>query len=206
VLLASPARSGTIQQMGNQVLETTVEDASVAADEPTLARASLRAAVAFLVVLAVGGCLLWLMVQRSDPGPIASVATSTVEPATVRAPERPERYPDALPTLDDVALMRVRTEPGAILAELASPTTPAEAVAMVQDALTKDGWETGLVSSPSRLMGSATKGDQLIAFEVTGDERSGVPKGWITINILIKQDTTQVPPPVEPVRPPDSIS
>lgn len=174
--------------------------------EPSLRRASVRALVAFSVVMLIGGTALWFLVERSDPGPIATVSTRTVEPETVRAPDRPERYPDELPTLDNVTLLRIRPEPGAVLVELASPTTPSDAIAMVIDALSDDGWDTELVSSTSRVMAVAVKGEQRMAVEVTGDSRKGTPNGWISINLLLEQNLEEAPPPPAPVVPPDAIS
>jgi hypothetical protein len=89
---------------------------------------------------------------------------------------------------------------------LASPTTPSDAIAMVIDALSDDGWDTELVSSTSRVMAVAVKGEQRMAVEVTGDSRKGTPNGWISINLLLEQNLEEAPPPPAPVVPPDAIS
>ncbi len=169
--------------------------------EITLARASIRAVVAFLLLLLVGGLGIVGLVRTSDLGPVATVAAIPEDPVTVRSPDRPARYPAELPTLDNVTLLAVRPEPGALLVELASPVTPAAAIAMVRKALEEDGWELDMVASANRLIGFAEKGEERIGLEVTGDERSGTPTGWISINILLV-DEPPPPPPVEVVAPP----
>ena len=169
--------------------------------EITLRRASIRALVAFLLLLLVGGLAIMALVRTSDLGPVATVVAIPEDPVTVRSPDRPARYPAELPTFDNITLLAIRPEPGALLVELASPVTPAAAIAMVREALEEDGWEFDMVSSANRLIGFAEKGEERIGIEVTGDERSGTPTGWIAINILLV-DEPLPPPPVEVLPPP----
>lgn len=183
--------------------------AAVEADDVapiTLRQAARRALVAFLAVLVAGGAALWLVLSSSDQAPVAAVRVKSTDPTTVRAPDRPARYPDLLPTLDNITVLQVRPEPGAVLIELASPSTPADTIAMVRDALVTDGWEVQIVASTNRILGTATKDGDRVGLEITGDYRKGTPTGWITIQLLIEDEAESVEPAFQPTPPPEAIS
>jgi hypothetical protein len=171
-----------------------------------LARAARRAALAFALVLALGGGLLGFVALGMDKAPVAAVVEQDPKPLPLKAPQRPARYPDSLPTLDNVSMIGLQPESGALLITLVSPATPADTVDMVATALEDGGWEAEMVRSSNRLLGSASNGDTVIGIEVSGDARDGTPTGWITIRILLREPPKDVLPVPQPVQPPELTS
>lgn len=175
--------------------ETTMNRAR---GEVSFKKVVLRSVTLFMVLVGVGGGLLLLLVSNTDNGPVATVVPREAKPVLVRAPDRPDAYPENLPALDNVNLVEVKAEPGALLYQLASPGTPADVVAMIEAAFDANGWERNFITSTNRIIGAAIKGSVRVGVTVDGEDYTGTPKGWVTIRLMVPDTEGEDPSPLEP--------
>lgn len=180
---------------------SSVPDQQQKRPHPALRTAMIRSAILFGLILIVGGALLDVIINDAERPLVATVTTKDPRPVTIAAPARPDGYPDELPTLDKVSMVKLKAEPGAVLLVLVTPLPPADALEMVEKAFLRDGWDVRFSKSSSRLLGAATKKGTLVGVGVSSDATDLTPIGWVTVTMLLERDSVPPPPVVTPPQP-----
>ena len=173
--------------------------------EITLGNAVFRAVRVFLLIAVVGFATLGVFVLNTDGAPVATVVQRDILPIPVQAPNRPSDYPDDLPTINNVSLIKLSPEPGIVLVHLATPDTPAKAVQSVLESFDEAGWVITFATGDTLLAGSATLKDLVVGVTVFPDEYKNSPIGWTTILIYLEKEADKVdrvaPQPLPPSGP-----
>jgi len=173
--------------------------------EITLVNAALRALRVFLLIAVIGFAMLGAFVMSTEGAPVATVVQRDILPIPVQSPNRPSDYPDDLPTINNVSLIKLSPEPGIIMVHLATPDTPAKAVQSVLESFNDAGWDTTFATGDTLLAGSATLKDLLVGVTVFPDEYKSSPVGWTTILIYLEKEADKVdrvaPQPLPPSGP-----
>lgn len=158
--------------------------------EISLKRTIFRAISMVLVIALVGGSILLLYKKANNTSLEEFVIKSGPIFVPILSPERPKGYPDELPTINNVILVEMEAQPGAVRVQLASPDKPSEVVSTVISSFVKSGWNTRFARSDSLLSGGAStpSGPEVVGIYVTPEPSSGSPKGWTTIIFLLQKE------------------
>jgi hypothetical protein len=157
--------------------------------EYTYKQALLRSLLAFIIILFIGGLFI-LIIYKITYKPIEfKIEKYDFKPSLVSAPNRPKGYSEELPTLDNVALVKIQKSFGGTYYTLISDSTPEKVVEMVLNSFEKDKWKNNTVNTNTALLGSfISMDDLLVGVEITSKPREGYIKGWVTITLLVKND------------------
>jgi len=155
----------------------------------TYKQAFVRSIFAFLFIIILGGFII-LAIYKTTYKPIESkIEKFDITPSLVSKPNRPTGYSDLLPTLDNVALIKIQKSFGGTYYTLISDSTPEKFVEMVLSSFEKDGWENKTVNTNTALLGSfINKENLIVGVEITTKPREGYIKGWVTVTLLVKND------------------
>lgn len=155
----------------------------------TYKQAIIRSFLAFLIIILIGGSFIFAIYKISYKPIEFKIQKIDFTPSLVSAPNRPNGYHELLPTLDNVALVKVTKSFGGTYYTLISDSTPEKVVEMVISSFEKNNWKNYTVNTNTALLGSFTnKDDLIVGVEITSKPREGYIKGWVTITLLVKND------------------
>ncbi len=158
----------------------------------TLRAVAKRALLLFLLIVSLGGALIGAVIMSSGTGTVGEVVKTEFEPVPVRSPDRPARYPDELPTVDNITIVSVEAKPGVRIVHVASPDTPEVFVDAVVAAFKQDGWEMTFSEGATDLSGGASLENEIVGVFVTPSEMKGAPKGWTSAIFTIQNEEVEI--------------
>jgi hypothetical protein len=162
----------------------------------TTKEALKRSLLAFISIFIIG-FLIIIFLFNLYYKPVKSVFKDIeLSPTLLKYPQRPKEYSKLLPTLDNVALVKVQTTYGGIYYTLVSDSTPEKTVNMVLEAFSKENWSNVTVNAQTSLLGSFKKDGKIAGVEITSKKRDYSINGWVTITILLENESLL---PIDPL-------